>query len=717
MKFFLAALMALFISSSDSAADLFPIDIDVNQWHGTPLDFSYLNTPLTPGDRIIVRGSDFYRIGMDGRAGTADDQPIRFFGVNLSFSANFPKAAEAERLAERLRYLGVNIVRIHHIDTVFAEPGAESRDGVLKEGRYPLFDDEAVARLRYLIVKLAEAGIYTDLNLHVGYQFDVRRDRLKTVPADFVFPAKSKPYQLLLPELIQRQKEYGCELVRRLGLARNPALALLELNNESSVVFAWQRGGLEPESLGSDPAGLRMGWQRFQRVNGWMPVVGPVSFRKGRWQSKVRYAQFLAGLDKKYLGSMRETMRACVGTEVPVTGTQIGFGGLINQLSHASMDYLDEHFYVDHYKFPHGWQHDDWYITNTSLALEEFAPLPGIATLQQRDKPFTVSEFNQAWPNRYGHEIDISTAAFALIQGWDAIMHFNYSNDDRFEERVPKGFNLHGDAARLVAFGQSAKLFRELILSPPPLAIDFTPSEAYALAAAGIRQKDMANTVRANRQLHAELLLNSRVSSSITHRKRKRIAPALRDEPISFHPDEKRMLVRTSQVWAVSGKVVAGELGRPDFSLRFTGKPPELGMAVLSSLDSRPVIESARLLLSLPGPVWRSTPAEAAGRQQLVPEKVVRYRLGWTVTAETGRPSASLRAGRAPVWMHRPPVFVNLQVKQGRPKVFPLDGAGRRLPPLADGLIMRKASGMLSIDLTSTAARASPWYELVIEDT
>src|ERR1041385_8138705 len=52
----------------------------------------------------------------DGRF-TAGGKRIRFWGVNLCFSACFPRAEDAPRVAARLASLGVNCVRFHHMDS------------------------------------------------------------------------------------------------------------------------------------------------------------------------------------------------------------------------------------------------------------------------------------------------------------------------------------------------------------------------------------------------------------------------------------------------------------------------------------------------------------------------------------------------------------------------------------------------------------------------
>src|SRR5438552_1072210 len=84
---------------------LFRFSVDQDRIHGAT-DFSFLNQPLGPADRIFVRDGHFYAVGTDLKPHTADDRRIRLFGVNFAFAGVFPAEADAPRIAKRLRRLG-----------------------------------------------------------------------------------------------------------------------------------------------------------------------------------------------------------------------------------------------------------------------------------------------------------------------------------------------------------------------------------------------------------------------------------------------------------------------------------------------------------------------------------------------------------------------------------------------------------------------------------
>ena len=79
---------------------------------------------------------------------------------------------------------------------------------------------------------------------------------------------------------------------------------------------------------------------------------------------------------------------------------------------------------------------------------------------------YTVSEYNQPWPNTHGAEIDPSLAVFASFQDWDAIMHFDYSGDRNWDAPIPNAFDVNGDWTKFPMIGQSAWIFRTYAARP-----------------------------------------------------------------------------------------------------------------------------------------------------------------------------------------------------------------------------------------------------------
>lgn len=159
-------------------------------------------------------------------------QPVRLWGVNLSFGASFPTHEDAEQIAARMAAFGVNSVRCHHMDTDKWPRGIWDATG---KDLHP----EALDRLDYFINQLALHGIYTNLNLHVGKKYSAELD-IPASPTDY-----DKMVNIFTPELIDAQKTYARKLLTHKNPYRNNvpyaedyAVAIVEITNENSL-FMW----------------------------------------------------------------------------------------------------------------------------------------------------------------------------------------------------------------------------------------------------------------------------------------------------------------------------------------------------------------------------------------------------------------------------------------------------------------------------------------------
>ncbi|MHB1033642.1 MAG: carbohydrate binding domain-containing protein [Pirellulales bacterium] len=173
----------------------------------------------------------------DGRLAT-DAGPIRFWATNLCFEACFPSHEQAERLAARLARLGINCVRMHHMDNYSIWGGSPNKT---------IIDPKKIERLDYLIYQLKEHGIYTDLNLHVSRLlgeaegFTARQGR----------PEYDKGLDNFEPRMIELQKKYARDLLTHVNpytknsYASEPAVALVEINNENALFAQWNWGQLD----------------------------------------------------------------------------------------------------------------------------------------------------------------------------------------------------------------------------------------------------------------------------------------------------------------------------------------------------------------------------------------------------------------------------------------------------------------------------------------
>ena len=674
---FCASLLAVALSVPAAAQDrLYQFSVDQDHLTGAP-DFSRLNHPLTPADRVFVKDGHFHIAGPDLRANTSDDQRIRLFGVNTAFGANFPEPQDASRIAKRLRRLGVNLVRLHHMDSS-PDRNAEDARSTLTTGPYPTLNPVSIARLRGFLDALKAEGIYVNLNLHVGYEFRPAVDGVPPVPGADRLPTQSKPLHIFYPRMVDLQAEYAKKLIDALKLKGDPVLAMVEIDNETSLIDTWQKNSIDRLVTGE----YRDELDRQKKA-----------FLKDRADSTDLTIQFFVDRDRAYLKRLLGVVRESTDGLVPVAGTQVGFGGLLNYDSHQDLDYQDNHFYIDHYNFPNvRWDGRDWRQRNITSSGTGFATFLNMAATREAGRPFTISEFNQPFPNTYAAEIDPALAAFAGFQDWDALMHFAWEHGRDWDRGGPSNFNLNGDWTKWPNVGQSAWIFRTAAVAPAKQQVAIPlPLEARMESA---RQKANGNAARflasaagydANIAFVHRVAMDTRAKGALPEAAKSVTAPYRSDTgEVTFDPARRLLRIEAPQVAGIFGFIGDAPASAGPVTVESHG----FIALLLTALDNRPLDKSARMLLSLPGYTIRPS------------QKLINYpgtADWWTLSSDNDRPSGAY-SGTGAVMMER----VECLLKFRGVTVYPLDGCGNRMPAIEGGDRIRLNA-------------ATPWYELVKE--
>lgn len=195
---------------------------------------------------------------------------------------------------------------------------------------------------------------------------------------------------------------------------------------------------------------------------------------------------FYINLQRQYFVGMRKHLKEQLGIEAPVTGTNAltGYADILNQ---EEMDYLDDHSYYDHPWFPNvAWDLNDWLISNTSsLKNANNSIVEAFSGLARADKPWTVSEYNHGFPNRYRSEMIPLLTNYASYHDADGLMLFDYNGGrDWRTDKVTSFFSLHRDAATMGQFPLAAYVYRNrLIASAKNVYIQsYTPEQIYQYA-------------------------------------------------------------------------------------------------------------------------------------------------------------------------------------------------------------------------------------------
>lgn len=255
------ALLALTATPGSPAADapagpLFPFVLPWDDDTPGVTDLSgWLHKPAGKAGHI--------RVGPDGHFYAGPDR-IRFFGVNMSFGANVPTKADAEKVAARLSKFGINIVRFHHADTSPYPDGLRARGAAGTGQLHP----EALDRFHYFLARLRDRGSYANINLLVGRPFNASDG----LPAEIEALGWKQRHVVgfFWPKQQELQKDYARRLLTTpnpytgLAPAQDPAVAFVEVNNENGLVHAWLGQELD-QMPGVFRAELQRQWNQWLR--------------------------------------------------------------------------------------------------------------------------------------------------------------------------------------------------------------------------------------------------------------------------------------------------------------------------------------------------------------------------------------------------------------------------------------------------------------------
>ncbi len=414
---------------------------------GSALDFSsLLDGPAGKYGRLIVKDGKFV---FEGRP----DRPVRFYGINLCGASNFPDKDTCHRLVDRLAACGYNSVRFHHQDRTLTQAMDE---------RATQLDPVEMDKLDYLFHCLKERGIYLTTDLYVSR------------PTREVFPALGRPVKHweefkflihLLDEAHQNWQDFAGNFLRHVnpytGLAwkDDPALVTLSCVNEDAIFHCYKNAGpdirqvydrcfaawLKKKGL-AEPAGeLRTAW-----LNRFLMEKQTASFKRMR--------AFIDSLRCKTLITDQNHWSI-----IPMA------------LLRESGDYVDDHFYCghpEHFPLPSK-------LLNESALADLPAIFSGIFPGRKFGMPYTISEFNWVYPNRFRAESGPITAAYAALQDWDGLYRFDYTSKPVGEEMTGGYFNIAADPINFLSDRIGMMLFLRGDVQASALAVPTAVSSSH----------------------------------------------------------------------------------------------------------------------------------------------------------------------------------------------------------------------------------------------
>ncbi len=486
-----AAPPALGVAQADAAnpltitagPDWVPLNLELDIVPGSALDFSrlgWLEAPAGKHGRVIARPDG--RFAFEKSPGIAR----RFYGVNLCFGAQYLKHEEAARLAERLKRLGYNTVRFHHYEGLLVQGQKDTTT----------FDPEKLDQLDFLYAALTRRGIYITTDLFTSRPVTFREigvDRDGPVGMDHfkvlvpVHEGAWENWKRFSRALLDHVNPYT-----RRRYVDDPALAWISLINEGNfgnflsdirTMPEWKKKWNEwlTKRYAQRPA-LAEAWGTDLK-DGEDAAAGTVDLPAGLGSgTRARdCVEFFTAVDAGMTGRMIAFIREELGCKALITNNNSWTNHVTGQGVRSLYDYVDDHFYVDHPRFlEKNWQLPSRCQNTSPVALGAAGGRDKSFT-RLFSKPFTITEYNYSAPGRFRGVGGILTGALGAMQDWSGIWRFAYSHSreaDLEPERMDY-FNMASDPLGQASERAALCLFLRGDMKPAPhnIAIAMTSAD------------------------------------------------------------------------------------------------------------------------------------------------------------------------------------------------------------------------------------------------
>lgn len=411
---------------------------------GSVADFSHLlDAPAGKYGFCRVAGENFEFSGQPG-------VPVRFWGSNLTFLANYLTHAESDRTADRMAAAGMNLVRLHHFDQEYVA------------GTYCKIDSfrERRDRIDYLVAACKKRGIYLTLDLFTyrfveGKQFGYPDRRLTPVEykALVLFdPAVRRDFIAFAKALLEPVNPYT-------GLAwkDDPAFAFIDMINETML----------PDSILRSPLLQEVVNRQFSEY------AAEHNLHIDDGNRDVQRERFVMEKTRQCVGELAGELRT-LGIKVPLSDINVGCDPRIG-LMRRELEFVDNHMYWGHPTYLKKLWVPPVAITAASATSAFAGGLNIMFPTRIFGKPFTITEWNFLDPNPYNVEGPFLTGAYGALQGYSAFCRFEWGITG--DSSAMNGFWFCNDPLQLMAMRAGSCFFLRGDVRPAVTAIPMAVPE------------------------------------------------------------------------------------------------------------------------------------------------------------------------------------------------------------------------------------------------
>ncbi|MBF0198943.1 MAG: hypothetical protein HQL32_14595, partial [Planctomycetes bacterium] len=384
----------------------------------------------------------------------SDGTPIKFWGTNVVGIACMPEKKNAVILAKTMRKRGFNLVRFHFYEAKWTgDKGATTLIDYTK-GDSQHWREDKLDLMFYFINELKKNGVYTMIDANSGREY-LKGDGLPTR-----LPPRARGHAIFVERCIELQEDMISRLFSRknpytgLAMKNDPAIAILNLNNENDCLYGGVPWNLEPYTQQ-----MKKRYKKWAEARGEKTVpsnLNKVSFWPNR-RSK-HCTKFLMNIQQTYQERMAHFCRETVGINALLCGTNWNMG-FFTPLTHQSMDFSDCHLYETH--------------PAKKKKIRGLYPIPNKLALGEHelefhsknlfkvvDKPFFSSEWDHRMPVEYRAEYPCFLAYQAAFGNWAGLVHFSAMTTNRVLDFAEGNSNSWYDPAIYGLFPHAILLYQ-----------------------------------------------------------------------------------------------------------------------------------------------------------------------------------------------------------------------------------------------------------------
>jgi hypothetical protein len=450
------------------------------------LDLRRLNEKTAGASGHVRRKGDSFLLG-SGRE-------VRFFAVNVSASNAAQSRDSIDYLARRLGKLGVNMVRFH--SPLFDRTGDPAKVDAKK------LDD-----LHYLVAAMKRQGIYTKISFYFPLWFDIKPH----YGIDgFASAADKRPFALLYfqPRMQQIHRSWAKALLTtvnpytRLPIARDPAVAIVEIINEDSFFFwTFTRKNIPAvhfqrlEGLYADWLAKQYGPEarsRAKLLDAWHMTAGGLKQGGAEKLKRMRdQVRFLAEHQRKFYADTVRYFKEDLGYRglVSCSNWHVADPAVLDTIeryTYTAGDVIDRHGYFSGRHTGDGASYSvrsgHAFTDRPAVLSPDELPIQVLQIADTAGYPHIISELGWTHPNRYRSDATLLAAAYGCLQGTDGTFFFAVGSN--FLADTSMGKFPVGTPATAGTFPAAALLYRRGDVKEPAPAVRLViaPEDLFSLS-------------------------------------------------------------------------------------------------------------------------------------------------------------------------------------------------------------------------------------------